>query len=502
MRPAAITNPFAVDLRSLAALRIGLALCLFWELGDRLPDLGAFYTDAGVLPRAEFLAFSADRVAPTFSLAFMGGALWVQLLLFAATAVAAAALLVGYRTWSATFLSWLLLSSMQLRNPFVVFGADVFLRMLLFWGMFLPLGARLSLDQPPASQQPAESKAIFSIATCGLVSQIAVVFIIAGLAKWANPAWRDGLGVAHSLDYQAVATRLGGVLAQFPALCSAISYAVIAIELGGVALLFSPILAAPLRILALAAMSAMLAGFGLTLRVGLFPWVSFVALLTFVPGSVWDRFGVAAVLSGRSGPAARQTAGRGREGARRSPAALGAEALAAAALVSVVVWNIGLWRDPDFRPPAVLAGFGEFLNLRQKWGMFTRLPSTGWLLLPGTLRNGMAVELLSAGGPLPDYDEAVTASGDDGQPPSLVSATFRSVPWLVFFLGITEDPAGASGQLLSYGRYLCRQWNAREAGARQLHGFDVVYMSRPVGPASAASEPVERQVLWTHRCFD
>ena len=42
---------FGIDLRSLAVLRIGLALLVLTDLFDRLPDLEAHYTDQGVLPR-------------------------------------------------------------------------------------------------------------------------------------------------------------------------------------------------------------------------------------------------------------------------------------------------------------------------------------------------------------------------------------------------------------------------------------------------------------------
>ena len=35
-----------------------------------------------------------------------------------------------------------MLTGIDNRNPLVIDGGDDFLRMLLFWGLFLPLGAR------------------------------------------------------------------------------------------------------------------------------------------------------------------------------------------------------------------------------------------------------------------------------------------------------------------------------------------------------------------------
>ena len=43
---------FGIDTRSLAVFRIGLALAILADLLIKAPDLIAFYTDDGVLPRA------------------------------------------------------------------------------------------------------------------------------------------------------------------------------------------------------------------------------------------------------------------------------------------------------------------------------------------------------------------------------------------------------------------------------------------------------------------
>jgi hypothetical protein len=65
--------------------------------------------------------------------------------LFAIAALVAIALLVGYRTRLATVLL-ALLASLQARNPTLIQGGDNLLLLLLFWGMFLPLGARFAID--------------------------------------------------------------------------------------------------------------------------------------------------------------------------------------------------------------------------------------------------------------------------------------------------------------------------------------------------------------------
>ena len=58
----------------------------------------------------------------------------------------AVALLVGYRTRLATIGSWILLASIHVRLPVVINAGDTLLRVLLFWSIFLPLGAMWSVD--------------------------------------------------------------------------------------------------------------------------------------------------------------------------------------------------------------------------------------------------------------------------------------------------------------------------------------------------------------------
>ncbi len=94
-----------------------------------------------------------------------------QALLFVVAAVAAVALLVGYRTWVASVVVWILLLSIQHRNPLVLGSGDDLLRMLLFWGMSLPLGAVWSVDRAVEREAGAlrwSTMRYFSLATVAL----------------------------------------------------------------------------------------------------------------------------------------------------------------------------------------------------------------------------------------------------------------------------------------------------------------------------------------------
>lgn len=140
---------FTLDLRSLAFFRVTMALLLLGDLAQRLTDLTAHYTDSGVLAR-NVLNRSIAWEPGMWSLHQASGDASFQLVMFAVAAVLAVMLLVGYRTKVAAIGSWIMLISLHSRNPLVVQGGDTLLRVMLFWSLFLPIGARWSVDAASA----------------------------------------------------------------------------------------------------------------------------------------------------------------------------------------------------------------------------------------------------------------------------------------------------------------------------------------------------------------
>ncbi len=143
---------FGLDLRSLAAFRIGLAIFILFDLINRSFDLTAHYTDAGVMPRAFVVRyFSTLSVYQPWnpallSVHFVTGTASGIAAIFLIHALAAIGLLLGYRTRLMTFIVWFLLCSLHTRSPLVLSVGDDVLRILLFFSIFLPLGARYSID--------------------------------------------------------------------------------------------------------------------------------------------------------------------------------------------------------------------------------------------------------------------------------------------------------------------------------------------------------------------
>lgn len=489
-----------IDPRALAFLRIGLACFVGYDLAGRLPSLAAHYTDQGVLPRPDLLqAFGWLHEWP-LCLHLMTGSTLGQALLFGVHGLAALALLVGYRTRLACFVVWWLTASLQWRNLYLGGGFDGLLRMLLFWGMFLPLGARAAVD---ASDEPRRrDERYVSIAGMALLLQIAWVYFGAGWAKWQTGAWEQGeaLGLIFADDY--FVTGVGRWLGSLPTLCRWGGYAVLIAELlGPPALLLCGGPLAGLRLPLVVAFWLMNLGFAVALAVGPFPELAALALVVFLPPAVWDALERVATARGVR---VRLEAWRQRlrgmlppAGARRrSPWWVG-ETVALACALWVMVWNVGLLRDPEFMMPTAARWFGHGLFLQQNWRMFAMPPSrTGWMVIPGRLVDGSEVDLLAAGGPVPG-DEAIRTVAWE-RPDDLLGRA-DGLRWRVLLHRLLKGDNQENAPL-NYGRYLCRSWNQAHADGRQLATFEIVAVVADLVPGESKRRYLP-ETIWRHDCF-
>ncbi|PHQ46497.1 HTTM domain-containing protein, partial [Halorubrum sp. C3] len=216
---AAVAARVSVDLRALAAFRIGLGTLVIVDLLLRSRSLTAFYTDYGVLPLRAFLS----DYSTSHSLHALSGEPWAVALSFAVAGAFALALVVGYRTRLVTLVSWVLLVSLHARNPMVLNSGDTLLRMLLFWSVFLPLGARWSVDavrraDRGAGAESAATASVASVATMAVLLQILVMYLTNSVHKYASEVWMSGEAVAYVMQADQFTYLLGNYLAEFTGL--------------------------------------------------------------------------------------------------------------------------------------------------------------------------------------------------------------------------------------------------------------------------------------------
>ncbi|HEY8106102.1 MAG TPA: HTTM domain-containing protein, partial [Gemmatimonadales bacterium] len=261
----------AVDVRSLALFRVVFGTCLLVDLLGHLPQVNDFYTDAGILPRDALINEFGNPWG--VSLHLMSGQYLVQLAILLVAIVLAFGFLVGYRTRLCSIGSWLLLCSMQARNPVILQGGDDVERLLLFWSMFLPLNARFSLDRALNPTAPTAKPLYLSGGSLGFVFQLCCLYWFAAIAKW-HPVWiSEGSAIYYALSLAQFATPLGTWLLQFPRLLQLMTFGTVALELGGPLLVFCPFLGGAVRLGIALAFIGFHTGLGLTMRLGNFPWV-------------------------------------------------------------------------------------------------------------------------------------------------------------------------------------------------------------------------------------
>jgi hypothetical protein len=561
-----VARRFGIDARALAAFRIGLGALLLADLLLRSRDLTAFYTDAGVLPRS--LLREQFPVFGRLSFHAVSGSAWLQILLFVVAGVAALALLFGYRTTLATVVSFVLLVSLHGRNPLVLNAGDSILRRLAFWSIFLPLGRRWSVDALHAGRERAagvtasvrgrvrhsgtirtgdgpreksgetrrtgdgphktgdgprrtgdetlgteDGGRVVGVASAALLVQMVVVYTANAAFKLRGDSWLRGEAIQYALGLDQLTVFLGDALAQYPLALGFLGRVWLGLLVSSVLLV---VLTGRPRAVLASLFVGMHFGMALTMRLGIFPVVSIVGLIPFLPPEFWDVAGRRFRESGRRfrearvGRAFDLDAHRRRieavlpRGPRRgldseiksgAPGPLGQfrdasrtitdwtrrvqPPVVGGLLALVLVWNaatLGLVGLPESADGAVDPE-------EYRWDMFAPEPRTddGWYVVPGNLSSGERRDVLH--GSAVEWD----------RPPDL-ARTYPNVRWFKYLVDLRRG--GNAALQRGLGDYLCERWNrTHETRVEELTTYYVEADVRLDGSA-----PTERVKLRHHSC--
>lgn len=276
----------------LGLFRASLGALLVVEALELLPDVPHWFSDDGILPRAELFAIvRRDRIA-VFDLA---GPPWVALILWAALLGSAVALCLGWRARAAAAAAFVAFAGVHERLPQIIDGADNLSRALLFWLMFAPAGEGPSVDARQGRVSGGSP-----VASGLLRLQVCWVYLCTALHKLEGPRWRDGTAVRYAWGNPHVFSRdwITGFAAS-PALIRAATWGTLAFELLFPIALLLPARRLPrTRALLLASGVVFHASIFATMRVGMFSWLLPVTYLAFLP-PVWFRADTAAGASSR-----------------------------------------------------------------------------------------------------------------------------------------------------------------------------------------------------------
>jgi len=506
---------YGLDLRSLALFRLAVGYMLLYDLFSRSLDLRAHYTDVGILTRERLVGGWGQKLF--YSLHTFGGDTTSQAVLFSVAAVFAAMFFVGYRTRLAAIVSWVLLCSVQGRNYIVLQGGDDMLRVMLFWGMFTPLGARFSVDAilaqrswvkqslayAPNAPVPERRlpKRVLSLATTVLVLQLLTVYFVSAALK-TGPTWhQDGSAIHLALHHHAFVTRIGRLVAQLPThILQGMTWQVWWLELMGPLLFFVPWGTFWWRTVQAALFISFHFGLFLTMELGHFPWVAMGCWLVVLPSWFWDR----PLLAATNKLNVRQR------------------------LRNLSKWLQGLvvrnepWLGEPFRMPRVqaslvgslvllvfasYAGYGAsyamqhrgqvngerfepllMLRLHANWGMFAPNPpnTSGWLVSVAKQKNGNEIDVWNDGQPV-TFDE-----------PDLPNTTYRRERWRKFGDNILSGGhAAIRGYFL---RWLCLDWNEDHPGAEAIEEITLFHIAQTANWPGKGYGPVSKNQLAKETC--
>jgi len=277
----------ALDYRSIATLRIFVGITLFLDLIQRSHSLRSHYTDAGVLPRD--MLFSLWQEPLFWSVYNINGATIFTGALFILAGVFAIMMVVGYKTRIATISSFILLLSLHTRNPMVLQGGDVALRVVLFFMIFMPLAKRFSLDVILGNIKSPETKEYVSIFGAVYIAQFLLVWVISGWLK-TNPVWTtEFTAVAMALALDTFTTNFGHYLRTMPNFLYYITIVTITVERYAFVMFFAPHHRDYFRLLGLILFTILICGFNLSFRLGLFGTIMFSISLGLLPPLFWDK---------------------------------------------------------------------------------------------------------------------------------------------------------------------------------------------------------------------
>ncbi len=496
---------FGVDLRSLAAMRIATGLVVLADLALRARHFGEHYTDLGGAPRDVVL----ERFGASARLSlhyWLGGSPALEAAVFVLHGLAAAALVAGFRTRIATAACWYLTASLLTRTPMLHTVGDRTLQLVLFWSLFLPLGARWSLDARRDDRLRGASNTYVSAAGFAILMQICLIYWAATAHKLLTDMWPAGDAVAFALNLDAYSTGPGAWLRRFEGLLPLLTWMTLGLEALGPLLPFVPGFTTPGRLIAVGSFTLLHAAFGVFLRLDIFPYMSAAAWLVFLPGAFWDR--VSSLCHFARHPASQSESSLGQSprcgghghpghGGSRSDVATSQamrprrieSALACAFLALVLALNLC-----SFAPlrrllpgPAAtgLVSLGSALRLRQSWGMFTFEESiNGWFVVAGHLAGGGEVDLLAGRGPV-SFD-----------PPLVAGRAFGSARRLQFFYAHRE--LDKSPFWKPWAEHACRTWNRTHHAGERLERVTIWFMRRDT--SFLGEQSVKRFRLLDHPC--
>ena len=390
-------DSFSLDLRSLALVRILLALLLLADLAVRATALEAHYGESGLYPVSDLYQVGFPAVISLFALS---GETWYLAFVFLLNALVLLALLLGWKTKWATLLSWLFLLSLHNRNNTILNGGDTWLRLTLFWAMFVPWARYWSLDSSVSLKDETEEEtSCFGVSSLAFVGQVFLVYLFAGLYKTGSSWWTDASAVKLTMMANEWSGEWAYYLLYYPGFMEWLTRSVFWLELFGPWLLFTPIAFGPVRTFLVCSFFSFHFGLYLFMELGFFPVVGMVCVLSLLPTWFWERKPIRKMTDSIAGVWGGLYKGEGATKTRESfTLPLWQQLFVSLSFLAVLLSNLERATEKEVLPE-FLQAYSRALRLDQYWGLFApdAPQNHSWFLAVASLRDGSKIDLLRGG---------------------------------------------------------------------------------------------------------
>lgn len=487
---------FALDLRSLALMRMGVALAIIIDLVIRATSLEAHYSDTGVLPLEALFQYAWN---PNYlSVYTMVGSWQMQAVLFLFNGICALCLMAGYRTRLFTFLCWVFILSLHNRNPLIQQGGDDLLRLLLFWGMFLPWGYYYSVDTDHLSKEDLPSNKYISLAGFAFICQIFYVYFFSALLKTSSEWNQEYTALYYALSLDQLVTPFGNLLLRLGDGLKVMTFFAYYTELLLPFLLLIPFFTNYFRLIFIVVIIVFHIGISMTLYVGLFPLINIISVIGLIPTMVQNR------LNSRHGyiyETAMDFIKRQKskfitwqqlqnyglvEGQTRYKLQkyIPTESWVTSVFITFCIGYTLLWNIGNLKLPVPILDntrwIGHLLRIDQYWGMFAPavFKDDGWFVLLGKTVNGQKIDIKNPDKPI-SYDK-----------PAVVAEFFKDDRWRKYHENILF--VNNNHYRLYYCAYLTNQWNRRQKDpGNRIPNLQIIYMKEVTQPDYRPSTPVK-----------
>lgn len=486
---------FSLDVRGLAVFRILLGCLVLADLLMNLSTLPWLFWAHSVLPPDVALRDFFEQNYRWIHV--LSGDIGWQYFLFALHGIFAISLIVWWKTRISIVGTWILCCSLQGANPLIINSWDVLLRLLLFRGIFLPLGDVFSIDasrrwdtEDSWKQDTAwKTTTVLWIATVGLILQVFSVYVFSYILK-TDPIWtHDFSATYYALSIDMFVTPIGQRVYVHQDLMKYITAYILYLEGFGVLLYFVPWKQQFFKALTCLLFMSFHFGLFITMYIGLFPRIGIVAWIPLLPPAVWDT--LEKVMSKIRKPYTPLYTHLSPSLRFLKPGYRGGAFLVAIILYSAA-WNIRAIDFDKYEPyfPYQVNKFWFLLRIDQYRAMFAPYPmrDDGRYVISWKRWDGSQINLLSPHLPVsyskPSHMDIVNMFEHEKRRKLLNNLWFKkNASYRDYYL-----------------KYMCEKWNAEHTWRDRISSITMTYMMEMSEPDYKTDAPQKIDLYEGYSC--